>query len=53
VVGVRKRCQVPLEWACGNTLGGDVRRFVILFVLRWGMSHILVSGMIGGVEIDL
>jgi len=22
VLGVRKRCQVPLEWVCGNILGG-------------------------------
>jgi hypothetical protein len=29
------------------------RSFVILFVLRWGMGHILVSGMIDGVGIDL
>jgi hypothetical protein len=29
------------------------RSFVILFVLRWGMGHILVSGIIGGVGIDL
>jgi hypothetical protein len=53
VVGVRKRCWVPLEWASGNILGGGARSFVILFVLRWGMGHILVFGMIGGVEIDL
>jgi hypothetical protein len=53
VGGVRKRCLVPLEWVCGNILGGDERSFVILFVLRWGIGHILVSGMIGGVRIDL
>jgi hypothetical protein len=28
-VGVRKRCQVPLEWVCGNILGGGERSFVI------------------------
>jgi hypothetical protein len=22
VGGVRKRCQVPMEWVCGNILGG-------------------------------
>jgi hypothetical protein len=38
---------------CGNILGGGGRSFVILFVLRWGMGHILISGMIGGVLIDL
>jgi hypothetical protein len=53
VVGVRKRCRVPLEWVCGNILGGVGRSSVILFVLRWGMGHILVSGMIGGVGIYL
>jgi len=53
VGGVRKRCRVPLEWVCRNILGGDGRSFVILFVLRWGMGYILVSGMIGGVVIDL
>jgi len=53
VVGVQKRCQVPLEWVCGNILGGGEKSFVLLFVLRGGMGHILVSGMIGGVEINL
>jgi len=53
VGGVRKRFRVPLEWLCGNILGGDGRSFVILFVLRWGMGHILVSDMIGGLGIDL
>jgi len=28
-VGVRKRCQVPLEWVCGNILEGGERSFVI------------------------
>jgi len=53
VGGVRNRCRVPLEWVCGNILEGDGRSFVILFVLRWRMGHILVSSMIGGVGIDL
>jgi hypothetical protein len=52
VVGVRKRCQVPLEWVCGNILGGSGRSFAILFVLRWGMDHILVFGMIDGMGIN-
>jgi hypothetical protein len=38
---------------CGNILEGDGRSFIILFVLRWGMGHLLVSGMIGGVGIVL
>lgn len=42
-----------MEWVCGNMLGGDRRSFVILFVLRWEIGHMLVSGMIGGVGIDL
>jgi len=53
VGGVRKRCRVPLEWVCGNILGRDGRSFVNFFVLRWGMGHILVSSIIGGVGIDL
>jgi hypothetical protein len=53
VGGVRKRCRVPLEWVCRNILGGDGRSFVILFVLRWEIGHILVSSMIGGVRINL
>jgi len=53
VGGVRKRCRVPLEWVCGNILEGDGRSFEILFVLKWGMGHILVSDMINGVGIDL
>jgi len=52
VVGVRKRCQVPLESVCGNILGGGERSFATLFVLRWGMDHILVFDMIGGLGID-
>jgi hypothetical protein len=36
---------------CGNILGGGGRSSVILFVLRWGMGHMLVSGMISGVGI--
>jgi hypothetical protein len=36
----------------GNILGGGGRSFAILFVLKWGMDHILVFGMIGGVGID-
>jgi hypothetical protein len=41
VGGVRKRCRVPLEWVCGNILGGDGRSFVILFVFKVGDgSHI-------------
>jgi len=38
---------------CRNILGGDGRSFVILFVLRWEIGHILVSSMIGGVRINL
>jgi hypothetical protein len=30
VVGVRKRCQVPLEWVCGNILGRGERNFAIV-----------------------
>jgi hypothetical protein len=37
---------------CGNILGGGGRSSAILFVLRWGIDHILVFGMIGGVGID-
>jgi len=29
-----------------------VREISQLFVLRWGMEHIVVFGMIGGVGID-
>jgi hypothetical protein len=36
---VRKRCQVPLKWVCGNIVRGDGSSFVILFVLRWGMGQ--------------
>jgi hypothetical protein len=53
VVGVRKRCRFLLFWVCLNIFVGGGRSFVILFVLRWGMGHILISGMIGGVLIDL
>jgi hypothetical protein len=53
VGGVRKRCRVHMEWVCGNILEGDGRSFIILFVLGWGMGHLLVSGMIGGVGIVL
>jgi hypothetical protein len=52
VGGARKRCWVLLEWVFGNILGGGERSFAILFVLKWGMDHILVFGMIGGVGID-
>jgi hypothetical protein len=38
---------------CGNILGGDGRSFIILFVLRWGMCHLLVYSMIGSVRIVL
>jgi hypothetical protein len=53
VGGVRKRCRVPLEWVCGNILGGGGRSLAIWFILMWGIGHMLVSGMIGGVGIDL
>jgi hypothetical protein len=52
VGGARKRCRVLLEWVCGNILGRGGRSFAILFVLRWGMDHILDIGMIGDVRID-
>jgi hypothetical protein len=52
VGGVRKRCRVLWVWLCGNIFGGGERSLAILFVLRWGMGLILVSGMIGDVGID-
>jgi hypothetical protein len=53
VGGVLKRCWVLLEWECGNKLGGGEISFVTLLILRLGLGHMKVSGMIGGVEIDL
>jgi hypothetical protein len=53
VGGVLLRCWVPMEWGFGNISGKDGRSFAIMFGLWWGMGHISVSGMIGGVGRDL
>jgi hypothetical protein len=39
VGGVRKGCRVPLEWVCGNILGGDGRWEKLCNFLRFEVGN--------------